>query len=238
MQQTPPPLTSDLFKEIRVPRPYRTNLIYPGAVFGRLTVIEKLLPHVFPSGGTAPRWSCRCECGNVVVVLNVSLLSKNTASCGCFMRENNGRLMAIRKTTHGEANRTPEYEAWSKSKDRCHNPKSKNWSNYGRRGIVMSERWRNSYETFLADVGRRPSSKHSFDRYPDNDGNYEPGNVRWATKQEQARNRKDQQALRIQRRNADLMGVGSSHWGSFGNDQRSNPKGMERRTRLNHPLRT
>jgi hypothetical protein len=72
---------------------------------------------------------------------------------------------------------------------RCTNPRHKSWSYYGGRRISVCDQWRNDYTAFLAHVGRRPSPKHSLDRI-DNDGNYEPGNVRWATKKEQQRNRR------------------------------------------------
>ena len=71
---------------------------------------------------------------------------------------------------------------------RCTQPSNPAFEHYQKRGIAVCDRWR-SFENFLADVGERPSMKHSLDRYPNNDGNYEPGNVRWATKQQQANNR-------------------------------------------------
>lgn len=71
---------------------------------------------------------------------------------------------------------------------RCSNPENANYPNYGARGIRVCERWKGSFEAFLADVGRRPSAGHSLDRYPEGSGNYEPGNVRWATSSEQNRN--------------------------------------------------
>lgn len=83
---------------------------------------------------------------------------------------------------------TPEYIAWSAARSRCNNPNNENYPRYGGRGIKMCERWFNSFETFLTDMGSRPSPEHSLDRR-DNDGNYEPGNCHWVTLLEQARNR-------------------------------------------------
>ena len=92
-------------------------------------------------------------------------------------------------TTHGESDPpTPEYEVWHAIKSRCLNPKTKSFKDYGARGIKLCERWM-SYENFLADLGRRPSPQHSIDRR-DNDGNYEPGNCRWATRSEQQQNKR------------------------------------------------
>jgi hypothetical protein len=84
--------------------------------------------------------------------------------------------------------RSPEYSAWQGMRSRCFNPAATGFVHYGARGITVCERWRNSFENFLADMGRRPSARHSLDRI-DNDGDYEPGNVRWATQAEQTANK-------------------------------------------------
>ena len=96
--------------------------------------------------------------------------------------------------THGEGSKlhgtTPEYRAWGNMKDRCYNLHHPAYYLYGGRGVIVCEAWLNNYIQFLTDVGRRPSPNHSIDRYPNKTGNYEPGNVRWATKYEQTHNRR------------------------------------------------
>lgn len=97
-----------------------------------------------------------------------------------------------RTARHGNARRegrTPEYVAWQSMKSRCGNPQAQNYRHYGGRGIEVCQRWQESFEAFLADMGERPSPKHSLDRI-DNDGNYEPGNCRWATQKTQLTNRR------------------------------------------------
>ncbi|TWA32951.1 hypothetical protein FB007_10931 [Sinorhizobium medicae] len=102
-----------------------------------------------------------------------------------------------RSTKHGhtaDRKMTPEYRTWANMIARCTNPRASHFDRYGGRGIKVCERW-NSFENFLADMGSRPSLRHSLDRWPDVHGNYESGNCRWATHREQCRNRSSNRAV-------------------------------------------
>lgn len=130
---------------------------------------------------------CRCDCGTVKSVRAGSLREGSIVSCGCRMRETgreNGRVM----TTHGKTH-TPEYRAWLQMRNRCYRPNHTGYKYWGGRGIVVCTRWKDSFEAFFADMGLKPSPKHSLDRI-NNDGNYEPNNCRWATPAEQVANRR------------------------------------------------
>lgn len=157
--------------------------VVSGQAFGRLTAIEKVGTDKWGS----PRWLCACSCGREHVVAAGNLKGGQIRSCGCARREAtivNGR----RNRRHGDW-KAVEYRAWGGMLSRCRNSRNPSYPNYGGRGISVCARWL-VYENFIADVGRRPSAGHSIDRINVN-GNYEPGNVRWATVGEQNRNRTD-----------------------------------------------
>jgi hypothetical protein len=143
-------------------------------------------------------WLCLCDCGNKVEVREKVLAYANKKSCGCLWRET-AAMTARTRATHGAATRgrrTPEYRAWCACRTRCNNPNDKEYHNYGGRGIRVCEEW-NNFARFLADVGPRPSLKHTLDRYPDKNGDYEPGNVRWATPIQQGRNTRSNRLLTV-----------------------------------------
>jgi hypothetical protein len=145
-----------------------------GQRFGNLTVISRA-----PKEGQA-YWVCRCDCGTVREFRSRRLRSGYTKSCGC--KQGEGRR------THGatRGGNTPEYRAFHAAKTRCTNPNQKRWMDWGGRGIKFLFV---DFEEFFLTIGPRPSPQHTVDRI-NNDGNYEPGNVRWATKEEQNANQR------------------------------------------------
>lgn len=158
-------------------------------------------------------WECTCDCGNTTVTQGAHLRSGNTTSCGCHKRS----VLPNRTTTHGQANKTATYRSWKAMRNRCNNPNSKDYHNYGGRGIAVCERW-DRYENFLSDMGEKPDG-FSIER-KDVNGDYTPENCTWIPHREQSRNKQkattylyDGEALSLSQL-SERVGVkaGTLHW--------------------------
>jgi len=151
-----------------------------GKTYGRLTVLW-----FAGQRGEKKAWACECACGNFPIVRGSDLASGNTTSCGCY----NNDQIAARSRTHGMKH-TSLYRVWTGILARCNNPARPAYPRYGGRGIkVEFGSFEEFYKHVSAEIGDRPSPKHSIDRI-DNYGNYAPGNLRWATGSEQCRNQR------------------------------------------------
>lgn len=135
------------------------------------------------------RWLVQCSCGTRRLIVSEYLRKGDSTSCGCKTSEARSRSGSDHGFTSRLHGKRPHYlhGIWWTMIQRCHDPNSQRYPLYGARGIEVCPRWRTSFVAFLQDVGERPSPKHSLDRI-NNGGDYEPGNVRWATKKEQMRN--------------------------------------------------
>ena len=146
-----------------------------GQKVGKLTVIGRASKNKF---------LCECECGNKTEVFGSNLNRRHTVSCGCYQKE----IRGLSSVTHGMT-KTDEFNIWQSMKQRCYDKNCKAFAHYGGRGIRICNRWIESFENFILDIGKRPSKQHSIERV-NNDGDYELSNCKWATKREQAQNRR------------------------------------------------
>jgi hypothetical protein len=167
----------------------RARTLAVGTRYGRLLIVRR---DGIIHGAAA--WLCQCDCGNQHRARYTSLNRGEIVSCGCKKKEILGS-----HRTHG-MKKSPEWRSWESAISRCNNPNHTSFPHYGGRGISVCDRWRHSFEAFYADMGKRPSPKHSLDRFPDQNGNYEPGNCRWATWTEQANNKRNNRLITIEGR--------------------------------------
>jgi hypothetical protein len=168
-----------------------------GKNFGRLTVVSRADDGFYKKGGKVypfRRWNSVCDCGGSATSYENGLKAGRSTSCGCKKRERYSEYGKNRKT-HGLSHTKEDY-ARRAMLARCYSTKSAQYKNYGARGISVCDRWRESFENFVEDMGMAPSPSHSLDRI-DVNGNYEKSNCRWATWKEQQRNRTNNHVIEI-----------------------------------------
>ena len=171
----------------------------PGQRFNRLVAIEPV-----EKRHGQWYWRFRCDCGGEKVCYGQNVIRGLTTSCGCYHKERM-RAVGLASARHGHARHTgaetPTYKSWLAMRRRCVDPKK---PGYAGQGVTVCERWRDSFEAFLEDMGERPSRAYSIDRI-DNSKGYEPSNCRWATRSQQQRNKRNNVVLTFNGETMTLM---------------------------------
>lgn len=177
-------------KNVQIDKLIKTATSFPikmvGKRFGRLTITEFLGTHKFSDKYYLHVVEAKCDCGLVDNYSAATIKVGHSLSCGCYAKERASEVHTI----HGHASgykTTRAYRSWHAMKRRCNDPKNNYYHRYGGRGIKVCDRWLNSFEDFLNDMGEPPLN-HTLDRYPNKNGNYEPTNCRWATGSQQMHN--------------------------------------------------